>query len=99
MNHAITVSFSDQLWTALQERSTATGTPPDKIVSAAVEQLLARPPRTPRKLKEDMTEEEKAEARRRFRSHFGSVSLGTGTDNESIDADLAREYGDNHEPK
>ena len=30
---------------------------------------------------------------------FGSVSLGhpTGTDNESIDRDLAREYGSTHE--
>ena len=30
---------------------------------------------------------------------FGSVDLGypTGIDNESIDADLAREYGDSHE--
>ena len=30
---------------------------------------------------------------------FGTVSLGypTGADNESIDADLAREYADNHE--
>lgn len=30
---------------------------------------------------------------------FGSVSLGhpTGTDNESIDQDLAREYGSTHE--
>ena len=31
----------------------------------------------------------------RLRSHFGSVDLGapTGTDNEQIDADLARVYG------
>ncbi len=30
---------------------------------------------------------------------FGAVSLGhaTGSDNESIDADLARSYADNHE--
>jgi hypothetical protein len=32
---------------------------------------------------------------------FGSVSLGhpTGADNESIDADLAREYANSHEEK
>ena len=31
----------------------------------------------------------------RLRRHFGAVNLGdpTGADNESIDADLAREYG------
>jgi hypothetical protein len=34
-------------------------------------------------------------ARERFERHFGSLDLGrsTGADNESIDADLAREYG------
>ncbi len=34
-----------------------------------------------------------------IREMFGSVSLGhaTGADNESIDADLAREYMNNHE--
>ena len=34
-----------------------------------------------------------------IRELFGSVSLGyaTGADNESIDADLARAYADNHE--
>jgi hypothetical protein len=34
-----------------------------------------------------------------LRELFGSVSLGhpTGADNESIDADLAREYGNDHE--
>ncbi|MFM9963461.1 MAG: type II toxin-antitoxin system HicB family antitoxin [Planctomycetaceae bacterium] len=35
----------------------------------------------------------------RFERHFGEVSSGRsdGADNESIDADLAREYGNNHE--
>jgi hypothetical protein len=34
-----------------------------------------------------------------IREMFGSVSLGhsTGSDNESIDADLTREYGSTHE--
>ena len=34
-----------------------------------------------------------------LRELFGSVALGypTGADNESIDADLAREYADTHE--
>ena len=34
-----------------------------------------------------------------IREMFGSVSLGhpTGSDNESIDADLAHEYGSTHE--
>ncbi len=38
-------------------------------------------------------------AEERFISWFGSVSLGhsIGTDNERIDADLAREYSATHE--
>jgi len=35
----------------------------------------------------------------RLRRHFGAIDLGhpTGADNESIDADLAREYSSSHE--
>ncbi len=35
----------------------------------------------------------------RIMTHAGAVDLGrpTGADNESIDADLAREYGSSHE--
>ena len=38
---------------------------------------------------------EREAARERFRRHAGAASLGhaTGASNESIDADLAREYG------
>ena len=37
----------------------------------------------------------------RLRNLFGTVSLGhpTGIDNESIDTDLAKEYGSSHEDK
>lgn len=44
-------------------------------------------------------EQEALEARARFERHFGEVSLGfaTGADNESIEADLAREYACPHE--
>jgi hypothetical protein len=40
-----------------------------------------------------------AEARERFERHIGSIDLGqpTGADNESIDADLAREYAAKHD--
>ena len=39
------------------------------------------------------------EAALRFERHFGEISSGlpNGADNESIDADLAREYADTHE--
>ena len=46
-----------------------------------------------------LPEEERQAVRERFRRHAGAVNLGyaTGADNESIDADLAREYGSTHE--
>jgi hypothetical protein len=99
MSHALTVAVSDQVWTALQQQAANIGTPPDQLAATVLtEHFVAGSPQPPRKRQENMTEEEKDAARQRFRAHFGSVSMGTGANNESIDADLAREYGDNHEP-
>ncbi len=49
--------------------------------------------------KSQLTDVEKRAARERFAQHIGEVDLGypTGTDNEQIDADLARQYGNSHE--
>jgi hypothetical protein len=46
-----------------------------------------------------LSEQECAEAMARLMWHAGAVNLGhpTGVDNESIDADLAQEYGSRHE--
>ena len=43
--------------------------------------------------------EERQAAWEQLQQHCGAVSLGhpTGAENESIDADLAREYGSTHE--
>lgn len=97
MTHDLTVTFSEQAWNALQQHAVATGTAPDKVVATAVDQLLAKPASPLRKRKEDMTQEERDEARRELRACFGAVSMGTGADNVQIDADLAREYGSSHE--
>jgi len=46
-----------------------------------------------------LTEEESRAAWERLQRHLGAENLGyaTGALNESIDADLAREYGSTHE--
>ena len=46
-----------------------------------------------------LSAEERAQAKARLRRHAGAVSSGDlhSADNERIDADLAREYGDTHE--
>ena len=51
------------------------------------------------KLAPSLSEEERQAAWARLQRHCGAVSLGhaTGAENESIDADLAREYDSVHE--
>lgn len=46
-----------------------------------------------------LSEWEAAEAMARLMGHAGAVNLGhpTGADSESIDVDLAQEYGNTHE--
>jgi hypothetical protein len=46
-----------------------------------------------------LSEQERAKAMARLMRHAGAANLGhpTGVDNESIDADLAREYSSAHE--
>ena len=46
-----------------------------------------------------VTDEERSAALERLLRHAGSIRTGrpTGLDNEQIDADLTREYGDTHE--
>ena len=67
------------------------------ILLAGVGRIIAT--RAPHRGMPLVTEAEKVAARERFEHHFGEVNLGhaTGVDNERIDADLARDYADNHE--
>jgi hypothetical protein len=98
MSQTLTVKLSDELYTALQRHAEASGTSPADLAARTLEQHYgprghSRPNGGPQ------TEAEKQKARERFERHFGGVNLGyaTGTDNEEMDADLAREYADNHE--
>jgi hypothetical protein len=95
MSQILTVETDDQVYEAIRKQAEAAGTTPAQIAGAALEQRFNG---TPKRV-ETRTEEEKEASRQRFRRHFGSVDLGhpIGTDNDAIDADLAREYGSNHE--
>jgi hypothetical protein len=92
MSQTITVSLSDGLFQAIQHRAETTGATPAEVVEKMLEQQLAgltKPTRTPAELEE---------ARLRFERHFGAAGGVVGSmDNESIDADLASAYADNHE--
>jgi hypothetical protein len=97
MSQTMTLEVRDQLYQTIRAQAEAAGTSPVQVVLAALEQRFngSHPSGDGR------TEAEKQAARERFERHFGSVDLGapTGIDNEGIDADLAREYGDTHEEK
>ena len=69
-----------------------------ELAGVAVEQQCGSAVR-PQQRGEPMNDTEKQAARERFERHFGAVNLGyaSGTDNEAIDADLARAYSDTHE--
>jgi predicted transcriptional regulator len=98
MSRALTVHLSDAVYTALEMRARAAAQSPAEVAAVALEQEFGVP--GAKRCNDDLrTEAEKQAARERFERHFGAVNLGhaTGADNESIDADLARAYGDNHE--
>ncbi len=100
MSRTLTLELPDEVFDAINKAAEASHTNP---MDVAVDWLVSRAtpfadmPQT--RLKSQMTDEEKQAARERFRRQAGSLSLGypTGSGNESIDADLAREYADRHE--
>ena len=95
MSQTLTVELNDQVYEKIRAQAAAAGTSPTQVAVAALEQRF----NGTHKPGDNRTEAEKKAANERFERHFGSVDLGypIGTDNEQIDADLAREYGDTHE--
>ena len=93
MSHPVIVELSDETFAALQLRAQAAAKSLAEVATAALEQQFAGNNR--KKLSVD----ERRAAREQFLRNFGAVNLGrpTGSDNEGIDADLAREYGSTHE--
>lgn len=92
MVKTLTFQVADELYEAFRQVAAKNGTKTEEV---ALKWLAQRTPaRRPY-----ATEAERQSARERFRRHAGAVNLGfaTGADNESIDADLAREYGSVHE--
>jgi hypothetical protein len=86
---ALVIKLKKATYAALQRQAETKGLSPSKLVASSIERQFGD------RLRSSSAEE----ARERFERHFGSVDLGqaTGADNESIDADLAREYSATHE--
>ena len=98
MSHSLTVELSDAVYASLQRHAITSAQSPSEAAAAALEQCFGISKATPTSSL-PMSEADKQAARQRFERHFGAVNLGyaTGTDNEGIDADLARTYSDTHE--
>ncbi len=99
MRHAITVEVTDHTFEFLRGQAEATHVSAESYAASLLEKSVENPPLASDAKKAQMTPEERQLAIDNFRRHFGSVSYDdpNGSDNEKIDADLAREYGDNHE--
>ena len=93
MSQVLTLELSDEVYAALQQQAKILGIDLSELVTTSLERQYRLT-----KAKDQRTEAEKEASRQRFRAHAGSISgYPTGADNESIDADLGREYGDTHE--
>lgn len=94
MSKTITLDVPDDLFEIFRLIANSSGR---RIEEVALDFFAKTAPRPPN----GRSQEEAAEARRRFEQRFGEISLGypTGADNESIDADLAREYESPHEER
>ncbi len=92
MSQTLSVILSDEAYRAIQQQAESVGVSTEHVAATSLESTF-------RHRVEIRTEAEKEAARQRFERHFGEVHSGyaTGGDNELIDADLAREYADNHE--
>jgi hypothetical protein len=92
MTRTLTFEIPEELYRTFEQMAAKYGKSTEQV---ALEYLAQHAPKPRPKL----SEEELREARQRFLRHAGAASLGypTGADNESIDADLAREYGSTHE--
>lgn len=98
MSRVLTLELSDAAYAGLERHARAAATSPTALAATALEHQFRDPDGPPQRGR-STTETDPRTARERFERHFGAVNLGypTGTDNEAIDADLARAYADSHE--
>ena len=90
MSTVVTLELPDNVYQPLVKVVEKTGKPLEEWILA---QVRAHMPQVV------LSERERAEAMARLTRHAAAVDLGhpTGADNESIDVDLAQEYGRMHE--
>ena len=82
MNPTYALELPAPLYHALVKAAKTKGTTPQALIAASL------PTFSPA-----ITQEERDAANARLRQHIVSAGAALGSDNEEIDADLAREYG------
>ena len=98
MSQTLILELSDEVYTTIQRQAESAGTSPAHWLATTLEQQYG-PRHVWQRARRPRTAAEQHAARVRFEQHFGEVdcSDAVGADNEKIDADLAREYGETHE--
>ena len=101
MSHAITIEVSDRTLEILRGEAASLRLSTESIAAERLQRSVENAALTLQEIKDRMTPEERRAAIQRFEKHIGSVSLDdpTNADNEQIDADLVRQYGDSHESR
>jgi hypothetical protein len=98
MGQTLILELSDEVYTTILRQAESAGTSPSHWLATTLERQYG-PRHAEQSARRPRTTAEQHAARIRFEQHFGEVDLpeAVGTDNEQIDADLAREYSDTHE--
>ncbi len=97
MSKTVMLELPDSIYAAVHRAATFAGTTPDAwIIGQVVRELKHDEPAAGNGRKGSSPGPDPDDP---LRSLFGSVRAGdpTGSDNDRIDADLAREYGDTHD--
>jgi len=92
MSQQLTLEISDEVYADLQRKASAVGI----SITEWIVTVLSRQGAVSSRVVVSL--EQQNQARQKFKSHAGAISLGyaTGTDNEAIDADLAKAYADEY---
>jgi len=92
MSQQLILEISDEVYADLQRKANAVGISITEWIVTVLNRQGAVANRVVLSL------EQQEQARQKFKSHAGAISLGyaTGTDNEAIDADLAKAYADEY---
>jgi len=93
MSQILTLELNDQFFAAIHQQAKSIGIPAENLAVKLLQQNFSQ------MFKLLPTDAEKAIRRAKFERHFGAINLGIdiNLDNDSIDADLAKEYDNNHE--